>query len=95
MPLEGEHTKDVGFESVDGLVCAFDSENGVMKSAEDIFVGGVAFFAKEVVNGDMELASRLTRRNMRALAYWQKNPFTLLEGPVATDEEFRQAMAQL
>ncbi len=95
MPLEGEHASDFGFNSVDGPVCRFDSENGVIKSPEDIFAGGVAFFADSVTDGDMELASRLTRRNMRTLAYWQAHPFTLLEGPVATNDELQAAMAKL
>lgn len=95
MPLEGEHAGDFGFDSLDGPVCRFDSENGAIKSPEDIFAGGVAFFADAVAAGNVELASRLTRRNMRTLAYWQAHPFTLLDGPVATDDEFSSAMAQM
>ncbi len=95
MPLEGEHAGDVGFESADGWVCRFDSENGVIKSAEVIFEGGVAFFTSSLAHGDAELAKRLTRANMRSLPYWQTHPFELLNGEVATAEEFNAAMAQL
>ncbi len=94
MPLEGDHAGDIGMETLDGLVCKFDSENGVIKSASEIFRGGVEFFVT-VTDGDRELASKLTRKNMKALPYWQARPFAELEGPEATDEEFGVAMAKL
>lgn len=95
MPFDGEHANDVGLELPEGLVCKFDSENGVVKSAEDIFVGGVEFFASTVTGGDRELATRLTRKNMKSLPYWQAHPFAGLTGEEATDEEFASAMAML
>lgn len=95
MPLEGEHEKDFGMMIAEGPVCRFDSENGKLKAPEEIFEGGVAFFAEATTDGDRALATRLTRRNMRGLPYWQKHPFALLEGASASDEEFRTALAKL
>ncbi len=95
MPLEGEHAGDVGMETPEGLVCKFDSENGKVKSAEEIFDGGVNFFAESVTDGDRDLAARLTRTNMKSLAYWQAHPSPVLDGPAATDAEFQEAMKKL
>jgi hypothetical protein len=95
MPLEGEHATDIGMEVAEGLVCRFDSENGKIKSPEDIFNGGVEFFSGSCAGGDRELAARLTRKNMKSLAYWQAHPFAALEGPEATDQEMTDAMSKL
>lgn len=95
MPLEGDHAADAAFETPDGWVCKFDSENGQIKKAEDIFMGGVEFFAGATTDGDRALAERITRSNMKNLPYWQKHPFALLEGEGATDEEFAAAMAKI
>jgi hypothetical protein len=95
MPFEGNHANDIGLEINEGPVCKFDSANGQIKPAEDIFKGGIEFFADAATNGDRELAERLTRRNMKSLRYWQDHPFSLLGGPEATDEEFESAMAKL
>lgn len=95
MPFEGDHANDISLELPEGTVCKFDSENGKIKSGEQIFEGGVEFFAHEATDGDHELAARLTRRNMKSLPYWQTHPFAMLNGPEATDEEFQTAMAKL
>lgn len=95
MPFTGEHANDIGLETSYGPVCVHDCEDGEIKEAEDIFAGGVAFFADTVTEGDFDLAERLTRRNMLSLEYWQENPFEDLEGPVATEAEFAHAMAKL
>ena len=95
MPLEGDHANDIGLELPEGPVCKFDSENGRVKSGEQIFQGGVSFFAEEAADGDRELAARLTRKNMKSLPYWQKHPFAGLDGPAATEEEFGAAMSKL
>lgn len=94
MPFEGDHAKDIGIETVDGPVCVFDSENGQIKPASAIFEGGVAFFG-QYTDGDQALAERCTRKNMRALPYWQAHPFAQLEGEQATDEEFGAVMAKI
>ncbi len=95
MPFEGSHEGDIGFESADGPVCKYDSENGVMKSPEVIYEGGIQFFMGEPINAERELAERLTRSNMSQLPYWQAHHFVLLDGEMATDEEFGAAMAKL
>ena len=96
MPFVGNHANQIGLELPEGPVCRFDSEKGKIKNGEIIFEGGVTFFASEVTDGDHDLAARLTRKNMRALKYWQAHPFDLLStGEEATDEEFRVAMAGL
>ncbi len=95
MPFEGAHAGDVGMEMTDGKVCKFDIENGALKSPEAIFNGGVEFFASSVANGDRSLAERLTRKNMKALPYWQSHPFAELSGVESSDEEFGAAMAKL
>lgn len=82
-------------ETPEGLVCTFDSENGQMKPAAEIFKGGVEYFAQSVADGDRNLAERITRTNMKRLPYWQQHQFPELEGPEATEEEFGAAMAKL
>lgn len=95
MPFTGNHAGDIGLETPEGPVCKFDSAEGKIKSGEEIFEGGVAFFAEEVTGGDREMAEKLTRRNMKGLAYWQAHPFAQLEGPMASFAEFGEAMSKL
>jgi hypothetical protein len=95
MPLEGNHANDIGMETPDGPVCKYDSEGGKIKSAEEIFAGGVQFFAGAATGGDRDLAARLTRKNMHSLPYWQQHPSDVPGGEEATDEEFQTAMAKL
>jgi len=95
MPLVGNHAKDIGLETPEGTVCVYDVVDGKIKSGEDIFKGGVEFFTAEATGGDRALAERLTRKNMKALSYWQKHPFAGLNGPEATDQEFGAAMSKL
>ena len=67
------------------------NEQGEVKSAEEIFQGGVEFFiAATGVN--RELAKKLTRRNMNSLPYWQNKNEICLQGEEASDEEFQMAM---
>lgn len=95
MPFEGNHANDIGLEFPEGPVCKFDSANGKVKSGDEIFEGGVEFFAVAVASGDRELAIRLNRKNMKSLPYWQTHPCEKLAGAEATDEEFQTAMAKL
>ncbi len=95
MPFEGNHADDIGLELPEGPVCAFDSAGGKVKSGEEVFEGGVEFFAQAATGGDRALAERLTRRNMKSLPYWQAHPFGRLEGDEASEEEFGSAMAKL
>ena len=95
MPFTGDHLNDIGLELPEGSLCKFDVANGRMKSGEEIFDGGVDFFVDEVAEGDIALATRITRKNMNSLPYWQTHPFAKLAGAEATDEEFQHAMAKL
>ena len=95
MPLEGNHAGDVGLETADGPVCKFDVKDGVVKSAKEIFEGGVEWFAGAVAGGDRALAARLTRKNMNNLPYWKAHHDAVLEGDQATDAEYGAAMAKL
>ena len=95
MPLVGAHEKDFAMETPDGPVCAYDVTEGKIKSAQEIFEGGVNYFTNSVADGNRDLGTRLTRKNMKSLAYWQKNPFAELKGEEATDEEFGAAMSKL
>ncbi len=95
MPFEGDHSGDVGLLTPDGPVCKYDSENGKIKTPQEIFQGGIDYFVGAATDGDRPLAERLTRRNMNHLPYWQKHPFPELEGPEATDDEYGLALAKL
>jgi hypothetical protein len=95
MPLEGSHEKDFAMETADGPVCVHDSQDEKIKTGQEIFEGGVGFFLSSGVSSDRDLAERLTRKNMKALAYWQKHPFAELSGAEATNEEFAAAMSKL
>lgn len=95
MPLESDHKKDFAVETVDGPTCIHCCQDGKIKTGKEIFEGGVQFFLNASNSKDRALAERLTRKNMKALAYWQKNPFDQLNGPEATGDEFAAAMALL
>ena len=92
MPFEGAHTNDIALTLEEGPVCKFDAPEGILKSPEEIFEGGVQFFMHAAADGDRDLAERLTRSNMKSLPHWQVNPFDLLNGAEATSEEFQSAM---
>ena len=95
MPLVGAHEKDLGMETSEGAVCIHDMKDGKIKSAAEIYEGGVKWFQDAVADGDRALAERLTRKNMNSLAYWKAHPDPVLKGEEATDAEFGAAMAKL
>lgn len=95
MPFENSHINDIGLETADGPVCVYDVKDGAIKSAEEIFEGGVQFFMGEGTADDRALAESVTRKNMKSLPYWLAHPFDLLNGEEATDEEFGMVMAKL
>lgn len=69
-------------------------EKGNVKSGQEIFEGGVQFFMSQI-GGDRKLAERLTRKNMKNQSYWQENPCEILNGEVATDNEFEEMMKKM
>ena len=95
MPFEGDHKNDIGMQLPEGPVCIFDCHNGALKSPEAIFEGGVQYFAQAAADGDRDLATRLTRTNMKSLPYWQAHPLEMLKGAEATPEEFALAMSKM
>jgi len=75
--------------------CAYCTDtNGKIKSCDEIFQGGVQFFMQET-GASMAHAERITRKNMRSLPYWKNKKNACLEGPVATDAEFQEALQKL
>ncbi len=70
------------------------NSDGSVKSCEEIFEGGVQFFM-EKLEGDRELAERATRKNMNMQPHWQGKGCVILEGDMATDEEFAEVLEKL
>ena len=94
MPLMKPDEK--GCDTKDGPVCVHCARpEGGIKSCEEIFEGGVAFFLSATGSTDRILAEKLVRKTMNGLSYWQKHPCSCLKGEQASDAEFAAAMAQL
>lgn len=94
MPLE--KSEDIGCKTKDGPVCIHCTRpEGGVKSCEEIFEGGVAFFLSATKSQDRALAEKLVRKNMHGLRYWENNPAPCLQGEEASDAEFSAAMAEL
>lgn len=74
------------------LYCA--DESGQVKSCQEIFEGGVQYFMTQV-QGDRQLAEKITRKNMSSLPYWQDKDCKILQGEMATDQEFAEVMKKL
>jgi hypothetical protein len=93
MPLDKKEEFANGDENSDFcLYCV--KEDGSVKSCEEIFQGGVDFFI-QTINDDRVLAEKITRKNMLSLPYWQGKDCPCLNGAIATDEEFQEALAKL
>ena len=87
---------EVGLTTSDGSHCIHCTNiDGTLKTCEQIFTGGVEFFMAAVPSVTKELAEKLARKTMKSLPYWQKHHHSCLEGAAASDEEFKEAMAQL
>jgi hypothetical protein len=68
--------------------------DGSVKPCEDIFEGGVQFFLSQI-KGDRKIAEKITRKNMSKQPYWQGKDCPILQGEMATDEEFAEALKKL
>ncbi|MFA5021921.1 MAG: zinc ribbon domain-containing protein [Patescibacteria group bacterium] len=68
--------------------------DGSVKSCEEIFEGGVQFFLNQT-GGERKMAEKITRKNMSGLPYWQGKDCPILQGEMATDEEFAEVMKKL
>jgi hypothetical protein len=74
------------------LYCA--NADGNVKSCEEIFEGGVQFFMGNL-DGDRQMAEKITRKNMNMQSYWQGKDCAILKGETATDAEFAEALKKL
>lgn len=93
MPLE--HEEDFANSDLNSDFCQYCvNADGSVKSCEQIFKGGVDFFM-HATGCDQYMAEKVTRKNMKSLPYWQNETDQVLQGEVATDEEFAEAMSLL
>ena len=77
------------------LSCVYcTDEDGQIKSCDEIFEGGVQFFVS-ATGSSREEAEKLVRKNMRALPYWQDKATACLNGAIATDIEFQNALEKI
>lgn len=94
MPLNKK--EDVGLVDSTGSFCRYCvGTDGKVKSGNLIFDGGVSFFMHAIPGIPLDLAQRVTRKNMKSLPYWRERKEQCLEGEMATDEEYAEAMKQL
>ena len=93
MPMNKK--EDFALEDENSKFCLYCvNEDGNVKSCEEIFEGGVQFFMSKL-DGDRELAQKLTRKNMNMQSYWQDKECDILKGEIATDEEFSEMLKKL
>jgi len=68
--------------------------DGSVKTCEEIFEGGVRYFMSQLGN-DRKMAEKIVRINMTQLKYWQDKMSKILDGEMATDEEFAEVLKKL
>lgn len=91
MPLQKKD--DIGLEQDNLSFCRYCvDKDGKLKSGSQIFHGGVSFFMHSVSGMPVDLAERVTRRNMKSLPYWKGRNDEFLQGDVASDAEYAEAM---
>lgn len=91
MPLEKK--EDIGLTTDKESFCRYCVDGkGKVRSGNQIFHGGVSFFMHSIPGMSVELAERVTRRNMKSLSYWKARNDEFLKGDEATDEEYTQAI---
>jgi len=94
MPLDKK--EDIGLVNEEGSFCRYCvGKDGKVKNAELLFNGGISFFMHAVSGVSLELAKRVTRRNMKSLSYWKGRNEDFLQGEEATDEEYEAVMKSL
>lgn len=68
MPLNKQ--EEIGAETEKGLLCIHCvDENGNIKSCQEIFDGGVAFFMSVIPNAEKSFTEKITRKNMKMQPY--------------------------
>ncbi|MCK9393512.1 MAG: zinc ribbon domain-containing protein [Candidatus Paceibacterota bacterium] len=70
------------------------NEDGSVKSCEDIFEGGVQYFMSQL-GDDRALAEKMVRKNMSQLPYWKDKNCDIMNGEMATDEEFAEVLKRI
>ena len=93
MPLVKK--EDIGLVNREGSFCRYCVADGKVKSGYSIFHGGVSFFMHSIPGMSVELAEKVTRRNMKSLPYWKTKNEPCLEGEEASDEEYMDAMKKV
>jgi hypothetical protein len=67
--------------------CCCADDNGIIKPVEEIFWCGVKFFISQM-KYDEVMAKKLMRKNMKYQIFWKDRDDKILNGELATDEEF-------
>ena len=94
MPLE--NIADIGGTVPQGQICIHCADqHGALRSAIEVFEGGVQFFMSIDPSSNRLLAERLTRRNMKLQPCWQDSDASCLLGEQASDAEFAAMFARL
>jgi len=93
MPLEKKEDFAGGDENAKFCLYCVNAD-GSVKTCEEIFEGGVQFFLSQI-GGDRKMAEKITRKNMSQQPYWHGKDCEVLNGEMATDEEFAEAMKKL
>lgn len=93
MPLLKKEDFAKGDENSDFCLYCVNAD-GSVKTCEEIFEGGVGYFMSQM-EGDREMAEKITRKNMNGQPYWKGKDCEVLKGEMATDEEFAEALKKL
>ena len=93
MPLTKKEDFAGGDESSNFCLYCVGAD-GSVKSCEEIFEGGVQYFMN-ILGNDRIIAEKITRKNMKEQPYWQGKNCEILNGEVATDSEFADAMKKV
>ena len=70
------------------------NSDGSIKSCEEVFDAGVGFFMAQTWANNI-LAEKIIRKNMRKLQHRQGEEHEILEGPIATDDEFSELLQRM
>ena len=93
MPME--KAADFAGGDINAKFCVYCvGEDGVVKSCEEIFEGGVQFFMNQL-GSERTLAEKVTRKNMKMQPYWQDKNCEILQGEEVSDEEFAEILKNL
>ena len=93
MPMN--KAEDFGNQDIKSEFCVHCmNSDGSIKSCEEIFEGGVYFFMTQTWANSI-LAEKIVRKNMRKLPHRQGGVYEILEGSVATDDEFAELLQRI